>query len=145
MNTFLILIKIDDKHYLSLTENNSIAAYETKEAVMEAFSGFKRFLKGDATSQCSAALALCQTRPYAILFNKPATDLADFIIADKSVHFKGGAISFGKTPFIEVKSEIEDYKVFDLFKELLEESDAEKLQTAIEEAEELIAKHKKKL
>ena len=121
---YLTVLNVDSKYYLLLTEDGngkaSINAQNTLEDAIAPFQGFKDKILGDYESYASTTLGLLAINPSFIGFDKPAADLAQFIIGNPTRLTGGTIIGLHKSLFNEIDKSILQYEVKTLFKVVVE-------------------------
>jgi len=117
---YLVVVKVDSKLGVRVTEENTILACKTHEECISLFDDFTRKFKGNYEQSMSATIAMMQIRPFTIKVDS-IEQFATYV-ADKSVLHVDGGISLSNFKCVEVKKEIEELKITDIFGEVLKRS-----------------------
>jgi len=117
---YLVVCKSDNQLYLTMTKGEdgkfAVAAYASKEDVMEAFKGFTTAWQRDHTWNASASIGMMQLQPSAIESPENPEDLREYIIDMSLKHISGGVIGRGYYG-LPVKETILARKQFDIWHE----------------------------
>ncbi len=121
--SYLIVITLSNgKHFLELTEACEIQSYPSVENAIAQFDPFKNQLQsGDVSRQTSGGYGIVQISPHIILWDRPASDLKEFLIDDKPKNIKGMSVRI-ETPVVEVSKDILNYSVCDVVKLILSQA-----------------------
>lgn len=115
-----VILKIDGKYYLLLNypnDNNrtSIVGFSTLEKTVDLFSGYTDQFRKDYTSSMSATIGMMNIQPFAVECNDPEK-YRDYVISDVC---KINVQTSGKFYVVEVKKEIEEWRVLDIWQECI--------------------------
>ena len=117
---YLIVCKSNEQHYLLMTKNDdetySIKGYESKEKIMDTFSGYNKGWTEGVERSASCIIGMMQMQPVAIEAPENPETLKEFIIEMKISQVSGGAIGRGYTG-LPVKEGILKFKQFEIWKE----------------------------
>lgn len=118
---YLVVCKTNEQLYLLMTPagtNVSIQAYDSKEAVLKAFSGYTESFKRDETWVVSAVIGMMQMQPVAIKAPDNVEDIKSFISEMKVYTISGGVIGRGYSG-LPVTEDILRFKEFDIWQETM--------------------------
>jgi hypothetical protein len=118
---YLLVFNTDGKHYLIMRESEefggyAIAAYTSKEEVMNCFSSFTSGWTAGLERSTSCTIAMMNMQPVAIKAPDDVEDIKKYIIEEKMYHVTGGAM-LGGYHGIPVTKEILELKEFEVWSE----------------------------
>lgn len=119
---YLIVLQLSDQqHYLELTDNGAISAYETDQAALQQFDSFRRHAKSsDYSNHISGSFGILQISPHIIKWDKSAEELKEYMVDGKVQKFKGG-VAHVSAPVTQVKKEILQHSIIDVSKHIIDD------------------------